>query len=170
MSRDESQRTIVMMILLLISELSRRDSTADLKEPTWRHAGRECHYWKSFGEGCCSRSGRGFPGGVRQCSGKRYEHTPFPRYKQGTRGNGRGQFEDQRSLIHFSTSASTICTASASVFARCKRNDNGRWRTARRTSYTRGPSTIPTAVLSPFLSLTPPLQAVQEVDESLDAR
>ena len=28
----------------------------------------------------------------------------------------------------------------------------------------------PTAVLSPFLSLTPPLQAIQEVDESLNAR
>jgi hypothetical protein len=34
-----------------------------------------------------------------------------------------------------------------------------RWRTARRTSCKRSPSTIPTAVLSPFLSLTPPLQA-----------
>ena len=30
----------------------------------------KCHYRKSFGEGCYSGRG-GFPGGVRQCSGKR---------------------------------------------------------------------------------------------------
>ena len=60
-----------------------------------------------------------------------YEHTPFPRYSKGREETAEGQFEDQRSLIHFSTSASTICTASASVFARRKPNDNGLRHSAR---------------------------------------
>jgi hypothetical protein len=72
--------------------------------------------------------GRGvFPGGVRQCSVKRCEPRirPFRGTRKEREETAVGQFEDQRSLIHFSTSASTICTASASVFARRKPNDNG---------------------------------------------
>jgi len=42
-----------------------------------------------------------------------------------------GQVENRPWLIHISTSASTICTASASVFARRKPNDNGLTNSAR---------------------------------------
>ena len=66
----------------------------------------------------------------------RREYTPFLRHKQGREETAKGQFEDQRSLIHFSTSASIICTASASVLARRKPNDNGLTESSRTRSLT----------------------------------
>ena len=51
------------------------------------HRGRECHYRKSFGEGCCSRSGR-IPrrGAAVLRKAAQREHTPFPMHKQCARG------------------------------------------------------------------------------------
>jgi hypothetical protein len=51
------------------SESSNRTSTADLTEPGWRHAGREYHDEKALVRAVTQGRG-GFPGEVRQCSGK----------------------------------------------------------------------------------------------------
>ena len=47
------------------------------------HRGRECHYRKRFGEGCCSRSGR-IPrrGAAVLRKAAQVKHTPFPTHKQ----------------------------------------------------------------------------------------
>jgi len=63
---------------LLLNVMSRRHSSVDLAEPGWRHAGRECHDGKSFGEGCCSGSRR-IPrrGAAVLRKAMRSKYTPF---------------------------------------------------------------------------------------------
>jgi hypothetical protein len=76
------------------AESSNWTSPADLTEPGWRHAGRECHDGKALVRAVTQGRG-GFPGEVRQCSGKRDEARirSFQGTRKGTRDEVVGQFE-----------------------------------------------------------------------------
>jgi len=142
----------------------RRRSTADHTEPAWRHAGRECTTRKSLGEGCCSR-----PGGSPAGCGSAQESDAKPLYALSE-----AQARDERKRECFSLKPSSLpswflarntrsphslCRSHASLSRNVWQTSMhlviaGR-RTARRTAYTRSPSTIRPVFLSPLLSLGP---------------
>ena len=84
MSRDESQRTMVMMIPPLLIVNCRGGTPPPISRNRPGSTDRKCHDWKSFGEGCCSKSGS-VPrrGAAVLRKAMQAKHTPLPRDTQG---------------------------------------------------------------------------------------